>query len=177
MKGIIAYKGKYGATRQYASWLKNELSLPLALIDQCSKEEIAKADLMVFGSSVYIGKLLIGKWLKKHLHQLQNKKLFLFVVCGTPANKSEKLQTYLESSVPAEILHQCHVYFLPGRLIYKKLSWFDKFMLRMGAMLSKEPGAKDTAMAGYDAVKKENLDKMVNDIKKLSNKKAEPVLL
>lgn len=165
--GMIVYKGKYGATRQYAAWLRNELGIPLALSDSCTKEEIIKNNFLILGSSIYIGRLLIGKWMKKNLHQLQNRKLFLFVVCGTPPNESAKLQRYLESSVPAEILHACHVYFLPGRLIYKKLSWFDKFMLRMGARLSKEPDAKEK-LTDYDDVKKENLKNLLNDVRKLT---------
>ena len=29
MKGIIIYKGKYGATAQYAQWLGEELNFPV----------------------------------------------------------------------------------------------------------------------------------------------------
>ena len=29
MKGLIIFKGKYGATRQYAGWIGDELQLPV----------------------------------------------------------------------------------------------------------------------------------------------------
>lgn len=176
MKGIIVYKGKYGATHQYASWLRNELELHLAPAENCKKYQLDLSDAVVIGSSIYIGKLLIRKWLKNNIDTLRNKKIFLFAVCGTPIGETKKLQTYLESSVPAELLHQCKVYFLPGRLVYKNLSWMDKFMLRMGALLSKEPEAKKTMLADYDEVKKENLDEMLRDIKRFSATKMKPEL-
>ena len=121
---------------------------------------------------------MISKWLKHNIETLRNKKIFLFVVCGTPISETKKLQTYIESSVPAELLHQCKVYFVPGRLVYKNLSWMDKFMLRMGAMLSKEPEANNALLTDYDDVKEENLDELVNDIKTFAAIKAElvPVL-
>ena len=41
MKGIIIYKGKYGATRQYADWLGKELNLQIAHPGNYIKEYIA----------------------------------------------------------------------------------------------------------------------------------------
>jgi menaquinone-dependent protoporphyrinogen IX oxidase len=175
MKGIIVYKGKYGSTHQYASWLRNELELHLAPAENCKKYQLELSDVVIIGSSIYIGKLSIGKWMKNNIDTLRNKKIFLFAVCGTPVSETKKLQTYLESSVPAELLQQCKVYFLPGRLVYKNLSWMDKFMLRMGSMLSKEPEAKNAMLTDYDDVKEENLDELVNDIKTFAAIKAEPV--
>ena len=176
MKGIILYKGKYGATRQYAGWLRDELELPLVISTNCTKEEIVQSDIIIAGSSVYIGKLLIGKWLKSNLQLLQNKKIFLFVVSGTPPDEKQKLQTYIQSSVPGEIRGQCRIHFLPGRMVYKKLSLLDKFMLRIGAMLSKEPEAKTTMLTDYDLVKKENLDELLRDIKRFSAPEMKPEL-
>lgn len=177
MKGIIVYKGKYGATRQYASWLRNELPLHIVLSDNCKAYQIEQSDVIIIGSSIYLGKMMISKWLKNHIDILKGKRIFLFAVCSTPASETKKLQTYLSSSVPAEVLDQCQVYFLPGRQVYKKLSLMDKFMLRMGAMLSKEPGAKKAMLTDYDAVKKENLDELLNDIKKFAGITAEPMLV
>lgn len=176
MKGIIVYKGKYGATRQYAAWLRYELKLHLVQADHCKPCQIESSDPIIIGTSIYAGKMQVSQWLKKNVHLLKNKKVFLFVVCGTPAREKEKLQTYLETSVPAELLHQCQAYFLPGRLVYKRLAFWDKLVLHMGAMLTRDPIAKKRMLMDFDGVKRECLDEILSEIYKLKPA-AEPALL
>lgn len=84
MKGIIIYKGKYNATRQYAQWLADSLNLPMEIADNIGEEDLWRYDYFVLGSPVYTGKMLIKKWLKTNVRSLQGKKIFLFVVSGTP---------------------------------------------------------------------------------------------
>ena len=176
MNGIIIYKGKYGATRQYAAWLRAELHLHLIQSDHCKEYQLESSDTIIIGSSIYVGKLQVSNWLKKNVRVLKNKKIFLFVVCGTPASEKEKLQAYLKASVPAELLPQCKTYFLPGRLIYQRLAFWDKLVLRMGAMLAKDAVTKKKMLTDYDGVKRECLDEMLSEIKKLKPA-AEAVLL
>jgi menaquinone-dependent protoporphyrinogen IX oxidase len=111
MKGLIIHKGKYSATKQYAEWLAAGLDLPSDISNNTGKEQLRNYDLVVLGSSVYMGKLLIKKWMRQHVAALQQKKIFLFVVCGTPPNKKERLQKYLQVSVPGEIKNKCETYF------------------------------------------------------------------
>jgi menaquinone-dependent protoporphyrinogen IX oxidase len=165
MKGIIIYKGKYGATQQYAEWAGKKLNLPVMVSHDCTKEDLAGCDFLVIGTSVYIGMLVIKEWIKNNSEGIEGKPVFLFVVCGTPSDEKEKLESYVQSSVPEQIRKQCTLYFLPGRLIYKKLSWLDKLMLRMGSLLSGSTGAKKAMLTDYDAVKKENIIPLVNDVK------------
>lgn len=163
MKGIVVYKGKYGATEQYATWAAKELNLPLKVADECSETDLANADVLVLGTSVYIGVLVIKEWIKNNLESLSGKKIFLFVVCGTPANETEKLQGYVNASIPESILKTCTLYFLPGRLRFKKLSWSDKLLLRVGYYFSSKSQKENMHLSDYDAVKKENLAGLLND--------------
>lgn len=168
MKAIVIYKGKYGATRQYAEWLGVELHAPIASTEDCEENDLATCDTVILGSSVYIGQLQIKKWLKEHEQILSGKKIFLFVVCGTPPEEKEKLQPYVNSAVPLSLLQHVHVHFLHGRLVYKDLSLMDKFMLRMGAMLTKDKNTRQAMLSGYDDVKKENLIPLITEIRKIS---------
>lgn len=166
MKGIIIYKGKYGATEQYANWLGEELNFPACHADDVSASDLQIYDLVIIGTSVYIGKLQISQWLKEKRSVLLSKKIFLFLVAGTPPGEKEKLEAYVRSGVPAELMANCIIFFLPGRLIKKDLSWKDRFMLKMGARLIKDPVAKKTMLTDYDQVKKENIILPVKEIKK-----------
>jgi len=157
MKGIIVYKGKYGATWQYAEWAGKDLNMPVLMSENCSEEMVQGCDFLVVGTSVYIGSLVIKQWLHDNIKSIGQKPVFLFTVCGTPADEKHKLEGYIQSSVPKEIIDQCTCFFLPGRLAYKKLSRMDKFLLRLGALLPSNRNKHKTIMEDYDSVKQENL--------------------
>lgn len=166
MKGIIIYKGKYGSTKQYAEWLGEELDLPVAPATEISGEQLTPYDFLILGTSVYIGKLQITKWLKKNLLFIKSKKIFLFQVAGTPPGEKEKRQAYNLSCMPGELVSQCEFYFLTGRMIRSKLSWMDRFMLKMGSRLAKDPEDRKTMLTDYDDVKKENILAIVTAVRK-----------
>ncbi|QEH43004.1 flavodoxin domain-containing protein [Chitinophaga sp. XS-30] len=156
MKGIIIYKGKYGATRQYAEWAGQALQMPVNTTDETGAEQIGACDWLMIGTSIYIGEFQVKKWLLKHQQLLSGKRIILFVVCGTSISKTEELDKYLRQNVPAELLARCRCFFLPGRMNFSALSWKDKFMLKMGAMLAGKEGA--AMMTEYDDVKEQHLD-------------------
>ena len=174
MKGIIIYKGKYGATQQYAEWLSEELHLPVLKPENLTASNLPLYDIVIIGSSVYEGNLLMKNWLKKYVEILQSKKVFLFIVCATPPTENEKLQTIAKNNIPA-MLNHCAVYFLHGRMILKQLSWIDRFMMKMGARLQKDPQVKKEMLQDFDAVKKENITALVNAAKILRPAKRETI--
>jgi menaquinone-dependent protoporphyrinogen IX oxidase len=157
MKGLVIYKGKYGATKQYAMWIGRELRLPVASAGRFPVDELPKYDYFILGSSVYIGKLEIKDWLKKNFDLLQNKKVFFFQVAASPIGQIEKRESYNKASLPATILEKIRFYYLPGRMIMRNLSAWDRFMLKMGARLTKDPLEKKTMLTDFDHVKKENI--------------------
>lgn len=157
MKGLVIYKGKYGATKQYAMWIAQELGLPVASADHFPVEELPKYDYFILGSSVYIGKLEIKNWLKKNFDLLQNKKILFFQVCGSPPEQIEKRESYNKASLPSSILKKIQFYFLPGRMIMRNLSAWDRFMLKMGAKFTKDPLEKKAMLTDFDHVKKEKI--------------------
>jgi menaquinone-dependent protoporphyrinogen IX oxidase len=165
MKGIIIYKGRYGATEQYAKWLGAELWLPVIFSDQISGKRLAENDFFVIGSSVYIGKLEIKKWLKNNEAFIKNKPIFFFQVAGTPAEEKETREAYNKNSIPASLFANSRFYYLHGKLVINKLSWKDKFMLKMGARLTKDPAIKKTMLTEYDDVKKVNIRELLFDLR------------
>lgn len=165
MKGMIVYKGKYGATRQYAEWLGEEFKLPVLILDNLKVEGLLESDFVVIGSSVYMGKMLVSDWLKKNVKNLQNKIIFLFVVCGTLHSEREKQQHIIEDNVPASLLNSSRIFFLPGRLIRKELSWSDRLLVKIGASFEKDPVRKKAMLEDIDGVKKENLAEIFTTIR------------
>ena len=166
MKGVIIYKGRYGATEQYARWASEELSLPFVSCDEAEEKKVREADFVIIGSSVYIGKLQASKWLNKNKDGLMNKKIFFYLVAGTPPDQKEKLDGYIKAGVPTEMRVQSEIFYLPGRLRIAGLSWKDRFMLKMGARLTKDPTEKRSMLTDYDHVQKEKLQPLLDRIRK-----------
>lgn len=52
-------------------------------------------------------------------------------------------------------------------MIMKDLSAWDRFMMKMGALLEKDPEEKKEMQTEYDGVKRENLDNMIGAIRKM----------
>jgi len=168
MKGLVIYKGKYGATKQYAMWIGQELQLPVASADHFPVEELSNYDYFILGSSVYIGKLEIKDWLKKNFDLLQNKKILFFQVSASPAEQIEKRESYNNASLPPSILKKIQFYYLPGRMIMRNLSAWDRFMLKMGAKFTKDPVEKKTMLTDFDHVKKEKVIPVIEAVRKFT---------
>lgn len=156
-KGIIVFKGKYGATRQYAQWLAQELGLTYLEADQITGELLSTYDFVILGSSVYYGKLLLGSFLTKHFNVLSAKKLFVFIVCATPDSDEKTQSLIVKDNIPRLITDRSNIFFLPGRLILKELGLTDRVLLRVAAAFEKDPLKKQGMLNGIDGVREENL--------------------
>jgi menaquinone-dependent protoporphyrinogen IX oxidase len=169
MKGLVIYKGKYGTTKQYAMWIGQELQLSVASADRFPIDELPKYDYFILGSSVYIGQLEIRNWVKKNFKILQNKKIFFFQVAGSPPEQMEKRASYNKASLSPDFLKKIQVYYLPGRMIMRNLSAWDRFMLKMGARLTKDPVEKKRMLTDFNDVKKETIDPLVKSVRNFTN--------
>ena len=168
MKGLVIYKGRYGATKQYAMWIGQELQLPVASADRFPVDELPKYDYFILGSSVYIGQLEIKNWIKKNFNVLMNKKIFFFQVAASPVDQIEKRESYNKASLPPAILKKAGFYYLPGRMLMRNLSRWDRFMLKMGARLARNPVEKKTMLTDFDHVKKEKVISIIEAVRKLT---------
>lgn len=164
MKGTIIYRGKYGATEQYAQWLSVALKLPMSTSEAVTPGLLANNDYIVLGSSVYAGKLVISSWLKANQVQLAGKKIFLFIVCGTTADNVYLQQVVVANNIELEIRNNCEFFFVPGRVIVSGLNWKDRFVLKMGAMMQKDPEKKAAMLRGFDRMDKKHLNGLIKRI-------------
>lgn len=155
--GAIVFKGKYGATMQYAHWLGQELDLPYLDSDQVSDEKLSGFDFIILGSSVYYGKLLLRPFLTKHKAVLKTKKLFIFIDCATPDSDEREQKKILSENIPKSLLKKDNFFFLPGKLTINTLDLVDRTMLRVAAFFEKDPKRKNVMTHGVDAVSKDNL--------------------
>jgi menaquinone-dependent protoporphyrinogen IX oxidase len=164
MKGVIIYKGKYGATEQYARMLAETTGFLLARPEDLSDDELDNYDCVVLGSSVYIGKLQLKQWMDNHSGLLRKKKLFIFIVCGTKSDDKAQTCQILKDNIPAELKLAVRVFFMRGKMNKNKLSFKDRLLLHMGAFFTKNPIDKKNMLTDYDEVSPSNLFPLVQSI-------------
>ncbi|PUZ29287.1 hypothetical protein DCC81_07460 [Chitinophaga parva] len=162
MKAVIIYAGKYGATEQYAQWLAERLQLPVLKADDANAAALAGYDLVILGSSVYVGQLVIRTWLQAHQVALLSKKLLLFIVCGSTYQDPPEQRKVLENNLEPALRKTTRVFFLPGRCIIKNLSWKDRLLLRFGALAAKDPVQKAAMRSGFDRLDRAALDELAS---------------
>jgi len=172
MKGIIIYKGKYGATAQYAAWLADALGLPVVSTDQQASVDLSGYDYVMVGSPVYVGKLLMRDWLHENATVLQHKKVFVFIVNSASADDKQREDAVVKGNLPDELAKASKIYFLRGRVVINKLSWTDRLVVKLGAMMEKDPEKKALMRRGFDGVKRENVNPLIKAALEYSNSEA-----
>lgn len=172
MKAVILYKSKHGATQQYAQWLADDLQLPVFTEPGFSPSWLDSYDLVIVGGSVYAGRWTMHDWLARHASRFENKKLVFFIVCGTPSHEINTLKAIARQNIPAGLLDKYPVFYLHGRLVKDTLTWSERWLLKIGAWLTKDPVKKREMTADFDDVKREHLDGIIKAVRHEENKSA-----
>lgn len=155
MKGAIFFSSKYGSTEQYAHWIGEATGLPVFNV----KDETADPgnyDFLILGSPIIYYKLSIRKWVKKHLETIENKPIIFFSVSGAPAG--EKLNKWIADSLPESFISNMHHVALQGRQIPKELTYFDRIMLKIGALANRDPEARKQELEGFDFMDQSSIE-------------------
>ncbi|MBS1519501.1 MAG: hypothetical protein JST50_00785 [Bacteroidetes bacterium] len=160
MKAAVIYKGKYGSTAQYAKWIAEALYLSVLDIDKEVADHLGEYDLLIIGSPVYFGNLLLKHWLSKNKNLLLKRSIKLFVVCGSAGNQQAQ-DNIIRQNLHVDLAKSCEVHFLPGRVDMSKLSWFDRLMIKAAALMQKDRQKRYMMMRGYDAVKREHVNPLI----------------
>jgi menaquinone-dependent protoporphyrinogen IX oxidase len=139
MRTAIIYRSFLGATRQYAEWLHESIeSSDLFKPWQARDKKLAAYDLVILCSGTYIGWISLRGYLKKKWPVLKGKKVLLLVVGLVPPEDAESTAAY--EKIPENIRQEIWYYKVPGR-------W----------------GSRNS-----DAVKKENLQPVLDYIRKIT---------
>lgn len=168
MNGIIIYSTQYGATKEYADWMAEDLKLKSVSIKDFKLKDLNNYDFVIMGSSIIAYKLTIMKWLNKNLEKMRDKKLFLFTVSGANPNDKSKISTFIDNSLSKDVQEKIKFFSLHGRMIFKKLPFVIQLLMRMVAKTQKDPKIRREFLKDYDYVKRENIKPIVDEISKIT---------
>lgn len=171
MKGIILFKSQYGSTEQYARWLSEDTGVKAVDIHEADPETVKSCEFVVIGSHIKIGHIQATDWIKTHWEWLKDKKLILFGVSGSYANKKQQREV-LETSLPEDWIDEFQYFSLPGRLNKRSLNWWDRFIVSLGSRIMRDEEARSRMKEGFDYVDKKRLEPVKKLILRLSKQSA-----
>lgn len=163
MKGAIFFSGKYGSTEQYSKWIGEATGLPVFNIKDAHADP-SEYDFLVLGSSIIYFKLSIRKWARANLSKLKGRSKILFSVSG--AGASDKLERWVSTSFPSELLSQMDHVALGGGLDHTKVNWLIRLSLWVGSLINPDPKASKEERHGFDHVDKDSIEPIVKLIQR-----------
>jgi len=155
MEGAIFFSTKYGSTAQYANWIGEATGLPVFNVKDADAD-LSKYDFLILGSPIIYYKLSIHKWVKKHLVSIESKPIIFFSVSGAPPGP--KLNGWIADSLPKNFILKMNHVALRGRQIPEQLTWYDRLMLKIGALTNKDPEARKEEFEGFDFMDKSSIE-------------------
>jgi len=156
IKILIAYQSKYGSTKQYAQWIQQDLGGDIVNVEREDIPDLVKYDIIVMGGYVRAGNIVTAPFFKKNWKTIKGKEIVLFTTSGTPPHHP-KIQTVYEKSLPEEIRKEILYFPLPGRMITRKLTWFDTLLVAVGKALEEDETLKRNMGKDFDGVHREHL--------------------
>jgi flavodoxin len=167
---LILYQSKYGSTRQYADWIHKDIPSEIVDVDKGDKPEFAEYDVIVFGGSVRMGRIVIAPLIVETWNAVKGGKVVLFTTSGTPPQHPNILKIF-NSSFPEDIRKKIKYFPLRGRMLSKDIGFFDKLLIAIGRMVEKDETRRKFMSEDFDEVKPENLSPMLEYLKALLLKK------
>ena len=175
MSGIIIYKSKYGASKKYAEWISEETGFQIKELSEVTKLDFAKYDTLIFGSGIYMSKLVISDLIEKNHELLTNKNLIAFGVGSCPFNE-ENIKTIINNSF--EYFKDIPFFYCRGIIHVNNMKFMDKVLCKMlQKVIAKKPPEERTlledtiATSGLelnDWTEKKHIDPIINKIEEFT---------
>lgn len=172
MNAAIFFSSKYGNTRQYAEWISETTGFPLFDI-QKENPGPDDYDLLILGSPVLAGQLMIRKWARANWRKIQKKSIILFSVSGTET-RSADLQRHLEVSFPPEMVRQIDHVPLRGEFPTDGLNWWNRLIRRLSPAWQEKVAAEDRIKEHLDNSYRRSLGQLFEKLGRYYIPKASP---
>lgn len=133
MKSAIIYGSKHGTTKKCAEMIKEKLDGEIVIININENEniDIDNYDLLMIGSSIYIGAINKGikKFLENNKEKILNKNFGLFMVC---MSEDDKVELQFKENINEDILNNAKAKInLGGEFLFNKMNFFERQIVKM----------------------------------------------
>lgn len=129
-KIAVVYRSGSGFTKNYATWLSEELHCDLLPGKTTTVSDLLKYDTIIYGGGLYAIGINGFQLIKKNYEQLKSKKLIVFAVGASP-EREDTTQAVRSANIPEEMRQGIRFYYLRGGFNYKKLSPLNKILMQL----------------------------------------------
>jgi len=128
---LILFRSKYGSTKEYIKELAERIEGDCIISDVKNfSGNLKDYGLIILGSCTYMGRIMIGDFIKENRKTLKSRKVYLFTVGLIPEHSEASKQSF--ELIPEEIRKNLLGYRkLPGRIDITKLNFFERMILKM----------------------------------------------
>ena len=165
IRGAICYKGRHGATRQYAEWIAEETGFPLFDLRRV-QPRLEEFDLLILGSGVYIGRYFLTNWLNDYWPEILDKHRVLFTVSGTAPDHPD-IRKYFKNNLTPDMQERMEYFPLRGKLKLKEAGFWLRLFLKFASRVEKDSDGRRRMKEGFDYVKRENIQPVVEAAREL----------
>lgn len=130
MKTVIIYKSKTGFTKKYAQWIAEALSADVFDVAKINIDMIKQYDNIIYGGSLYAAGITGLKFITKNFDKLKDKKLVIFATGASPSSQ-RVIDEVVSKNFTSEQQKYIKFFYLRGGFDYKKLNFFDKFLMNL----------------------------------------------
>jgi menaquinone-dependent protoporphyrinogen IX oxidase len=152
-KVVVVYRSGSGFTKNYATWLAEELHCDLLLGKNTKVSDLAAYDTIIYGGGLYAIGINGIKLITKNYEALKNKKLIVFAVGASPV-REESTREVRKANIPAELFDKIQFFYLRGGFDYNRLSPINKFLMTLMKLKLKNTKNPDSdakgMLASYD---------------------------
>lgn len=137
-KTIIVYESKYGSTKQYAQWIKEELNCDITSLSNIKAYNLDDYDKILFGGGVHAGGIsgwdkfrkLIKKYMKNKDDYNPPKKIAVFA-CGINIQSFDTRSQLRNVNFDKEWLRGMTCFFLDGAYNPEHIKGVDKVIMKV----------------------------------------------
>jgi len=127
--GIILYQSKYGATKKYVDWLKEEKGFDCIETKKAKIDFIQKYNTIVLGGGVYASGIAGLHFLKKNMSCLSDKKVAVFAVGASPYDEKAIMQ--IKDLHFKDALRDVPLFYCRGAWDEEKMTFGDRTLCKM----------------------------------------------
>ena len=127
-KIALVYKSKYGNTKKYVNWLKENIECDVYERDKVKIKQLLKYDTIIYGAGIYMGKLNGFNLIKNNINKLLKKKIIVFAV-GCSLESQKNLDKIKKSNLIG-LDEKVKLFYFRGGLDFKNLKFCDKMALK-----------------------------------------------
>ena len=173
----VVYATKYGHTKQYADWMKEEAGADIFVSTSFTPTKALEYKAVVFAGGVYGDKILIMDWLKKNLGQVNVNKIIIAAVSWYCNDSEEAKARLIAENYPEQFKNVVPLVVINSGIDKKKTSVMDKAQLlaAQSAINKREVRSADDINAlaiikGYsDSTSKDNLKSLIAAVQNVLN--------